>query len=164
MHNEQFILSYLPIISKLANKYQNKFHDYEELYSEGQLLLLEYLHKNTSNENLKRRVYAYIKGRLIKLSEENKDVAYILDCKPEDIAVYIDSLPPESHFELHKAMDSLKAQEKDVVSRYYGFLGNKETLRQIGRRYGVTGSYMGMVKRKAEAKIERKIRKSGVKV
>ena len=40
--------------------------------------------------------------------------------------------------EFHKMLDSLSEKEKSIIMRRIGFDGNKETLQEIGMRYGIT--------------------------
>ena len=40
--------------------------------------------------------------------------------------------------DFNKMLDSLSEKEKSIIMRRIGFDGNKETLQEIGMRYGIT--------------------------
>lgn len=159
MFDVKFIEEYLPTIEGLATKYQNEYHDYDELFSEGQLVLLEYLIKNKddSRENLKGRLWSVINHRLRKLSEETNNAENIVDLTKisySNIILDVGSL--------YEAISSLKEREQEVISKYYGLNTNKQTLEEIGEFYGITKCRVKNIRKYAEYKIKQYLHNKGI--
>ena len=155
MLDSKLIAEYLPTIEGLAKKYENDYHDYDELYSEGQLVLVEYLTKNSndSRANIKGRLWSVINHRLRKLSKE-VDEYRDFDVNGDMIDL-ISRDPPNMDFtDLYNAINSLKEREQDVIKRYYGFDTNKQTLEEIGQTYNISKVRVKTIRQYAEYKIK----------
>lgn len=159
MIDEIFVEECLPIVSRFAKQYENEYHSYEDLYSEGSLLLIEYIaNENYTKSDLKYNIYRYIKRTLKKIS---KTIDTNIDYNVNIENVIVNPVKVSTLKLIHRAINELSIRERDIICRYYGFNTNNETLESIGKSYGITRSRVDQIKCTAERRIKIHLNRQG---
>lgn len=98
--------------------------------------------KDKARKYFKNIHYLYVENTLGSRLEEIDVI-----CDPEKIVeiVEFENLKKD----LSENLERLNSRERIVIERYYGFIGEEETLEEIGRRYGVTQERIRQILAKA---------------
>lgn len=152
MYNEKFIEQCMPHLVELANKYANNYYLCEDLLSEGQLYLLEYL-KNKQEYSCNEDFYQSL----------DKKLNYIVNGCPKNLDYY------EQHYKLsnEKLYDLIKKNlsptEHKIIIEYYGFDGSCKSIKELSIKYNVSERDIIDVRCSAEDKIKKCFSKCGIK-
>lgn len=151
MYDQFDVSKYLSTVEKLAKRYANSYHDFDELFSEGQLALVEYLNKEDgSRPNLTGRLYSVIKNRITSLANIIDDnIDYNID---------ITSIQDISHIDselLNDALNSIKDRERDIICKFYGLYTTKLTLSEIAEEYHISKSRVKDIRNCGENRMKR---------
>lgn len=154
MYDEQLIKNFMPKLQHLASKYANDTYDEDELLSEGQIYLLEYLanKQNCTDKDLCNKAYASVNNRLKTFTTKNiPDKIALNEC---EISI---SLSPicDSDKLIQLLENILTDKEFIIITEYYGILSNQKTCNEIAKYFGVSGSRISEIRRRAEYKIRR---------
>lgn len=154
MYDEKLVRDFLPTVYKLAQRYENEYVDVDELYSEGLLVMTEYLKFNKRKKNnpsdIKQGLYYVVRRRLDKLSHSMDDNRCDVDidlCYSNIIYINLQGL----YDILSKALTS---REHDIINRIYGIYGKSETYQQIANDYDLTCERVRQISREALHKIK----------
>lgn len=148
MYDEDFVKSCIPIIESLANTYKNDYHDYDELFSEGQYRLITYLNNRTSvtKGNVWNNLTYHLR-RFANTRDDNIDYSIHIDdiiCKPKNSQINL----------LNDALDSLTEREQDIVNKFYGITTNKYTLEQLAKEYKVNKERIRQIVKRSMEKMK----------
>lgn len=164
MYNEQIIENLLPKISKLAEKHSNEYCDQDELFSEGQLYLVEYLYKRRSEankQNIEANAYKAISHRLKQFADKN--VKTRSDEESLSDIVTFNTIPVYRDIEFIELLRTiLSERELIVIERYYGLNTYKSTFDQIGKDLQCSAETVRLTTRKAEHKIRTYLKKNNI--
>lgn len=131
MYDEDFIKSYLPTIDRLARKYENEHCSYDELYSEGQYILILYLHNNKNFTS--DALYSSIKYKLKRMSEITPEKTIDINTIFYNYRSYIDT-----NFVKTILKNCLNDKEFDIITRKYGINSETQTLLDISKDYHIS--------------------------
>lgn len=157
---DQFNVSkYLITVEKLAKSYANDYHDFNELFSEGQLALVEYLNKEDgSRPNLTGRLYSVIKHRITSLANTIDDnIDYNVDIN----SIIQDTSHIDSEL-LNDALNSIKDREKDIICKFYGLYTTRCTLSEIANEYHISKSCVKDIRKRGEKGIKQYLSSCGI--
>lgn len=159
MYDQFDIEKYLSTIRTIAEKYANDYHDADELFSEGQLTLVEYLKKETGSNrpNLKGRLYSVIKNKI-------KSLASTVDTHIEyDVDVYDIRKQPNVNINLlNDALNHIKERERDVICKYYGLYSEQMTLEEIAEQYHISKSRVKDIRHSGENRMKKYLNDIGI--
>ncbi|MBQ8218246.1 MAG: hypothetical protein IJZ79_02980 [Bacilli bacterium] len=158
MYDENIIINLMPKLKKLAAKYANEQHDEDELLSEGQLYLLEYLANKQNAENreqLSHKAYVSVNNRLKTFtSKPIEDTVALNDC----VIVISHYMSCDSEKLIALIKDILSDKEFNIIMDYYGMYSNGKTCEEIAKEFGLSGSRISEIRRHAEYKIRHNFR------
>lgn len=141
------IKKYLKIIDKYAKYYENKHHDYDELFSEGQFKLIEFLDTNPVNtdHNIRRAIYTTIKNLASTVDDY---IDYSVDMNI--LAKRIKIVP---HDTIHKLFYGLSDREKDILTKRFGTYGPILSIKEIAKIYNLSDGRIRQILNKTMEKI-----------
>lgn len=163
MYDEAFITQFMPKLKYLAEKYTNENYDENDLLSEGQIYLLEYLsskQQNLNKHNLSKLVYDSVDRRLKTFV--NRKVDDNTEPLTENIVEITLNrvLKVEELIQLLK--DTLTDREYTIITLYYGIVSDEKTIKDIAKMYKVTQERIKQIKVRAEKKIKTKLGENGI--
>lgn len=159
MFDEKFIEEFMPSLMTLVKKYANEEHDEDELLSDGQLSMLEYLSKHCKSENLKYNLYRHLDNKLKKISEQHNEDQVNVDVD-KIIIVKVSDYNIEDVLDIMR--DCLSTREFDIVTSFYGIYTTDKTCRQIADEFNMDLERVKWLKKRAEMKIKKACDKSGI--
>lgn len=154
MYDEKFIEQCMPQLVELAKKYANHSHDCEDLLSEGQLYLLEYL-KNKQEYNCDTTEF---------YQSLDEKLNYIVNGYPKTIDYYeqLYKISNERLYDLIKK--NLSPTEHKIIIEYYGFCGKCKSTDELSKEYKVPKCDIIDIKCNAEDKIKKCFIKCGINI
>ena len=158
MFDEKFIEEFMPSLMTLVKKYANEEHDEDELLSDGQWSMLEYLrsHKD-DNKNLKKNLYASLENKLRKISEKHEEEKVSFDSIQ---FVTVKTIDPEKFIERIK--ECLNNKEFKILTDYYGVFTNSKTLKEIAKESNASEEHIRWTIKYAENKIRKSFKNCGI--
>lgn len=128
--------------------------DHDDLFSEAQMYLMEYLlTEPVIDKNFKKNMTLYIRRKMSNYVTAKKE---ILD-NQVDITHIIyfdksfDSLNVEQFLLAIRAV--LNEREFDILTKYFGIYGTPKTQVDIGKEYNITANRVGQIIHNSERKI-----------
>lgn len=170
---EKLIMHNLRLVAHITKKYQSSPEDMEDYISIGIIGLMKaidtfdagrgrlatYACRCIENELLMMLRSKKKNAKEVSLyepvgtdKEGNEIQIYDLCTEKDDILLTLERR--ETIEALRKAMESLHEREKDVLIRRYGLYGEKEeTQQEVGKRYGISRSYVSRIEKRALLKL-----------
>lgn len=161
MFDEKFIEEFMPSLMTLVKKYANEEHDEDELLSDGQMAMLEYLSNadRLKNKNLKRNLYHSLDLKLklasAKHEDENKvniGLVSFMDIRTYDSDKFIEAIK-----------ECLNKREFDILTSYYGIFTYSKTLEAIAKEKHMTSQGVHWIIRTSEDKIRKSFEENGIR-
>lgn len=160
MFDEKFIEEFMPSLNTLAKKYANEEHDEDELLSDGQMAMLEYL-SNTDrlkNKNLKRNLYHSLYLKLKRASAKHEDEKVNIELVSSmDIRTY------ESDNFIDAIKECLSKREFDILTSYYGIFTYRKTSIAIAKENHITSQGVLWIIHTSKDKIRKSFEKNGIR-
>lgn len=166
----------LRLVAHIAKKYQNVDEDMEDLISIGTIGLIKaidsfdagkgklstYASRCIDNELLMLLRAKKKTSREVSLYEpigtdrEGNEISF-LDIIEQDQVDVVDRMEAEDKLKKLKGLvtDRLSDREREIIMMRYGLLGGREiTQREIGRRLGISRSYVSRIEKRALEKLK----------
>lgn len=166
----------LRLVAHIAKKYQNVDEDMEDLISIGTIGLIKaidsfdagkgklstYASRCIDNELLMLLRAKKKTSREVSLYEpigtdrEGNEIS-LLDIIEQDQVDVVDRMEAEDKLKRLKGLvtDRLSDREREIIMMRYGLLGGREiTQREIGRRLGISRSYVSRIEKRALEKLK----------
>ncbi len=166
----------LRLVAHIAKKYQNVDEDMEDLISTGTIGLIKAIDSFDAGKG-KLSTYASrcIDNELLMLLRAKKKTSRevslyepigtdregneinLLDIIEQDQVDVIDRMETEDKLQRLKGLvaERLSDREREIIMMRYGLLGDREiTQREIGRRLGISRSYVSRIEKKALEKLK----------
>lgn len=159
MFDEKFIQDFMPSLIKIVKKYANDEHDEDELLSDGQLSMLEYLSGHCKSKNLKYNLYRHLDNKLKKISEQHNEDQVNVDVD-KLVIVKVSDYNIEDVLDIMR--DCLSTREFDIITGFYGIYTTDKTCRQIADEFNMDLERVKWLKRRAEMKIKKACDKRGI--
>ena len=159
MFDEKFIQDFMPSLIQIVKKYANDEHDEDELLSDGQLSMLEYLSGHCKSKNLKYNLYRHLDSKLKKISEQHNEDQVNVDVD-KLIIVNVSDYNIEDVLDIMR--DCLSTREFDIITSFYGIYTTDKTCRQIADEFNMDLERVKWLKKRAEMKIRKACDKSGI--
>ena len=159
MFDEKFIQDFMPSLIQIVKKYANDEHDEDELLSDGQLSMLEYLSGHCKSKNLKYNLYRHLDNKLKKISEQHNEDQVNVDVD-KLIIVNVSDYNIEDVLDIMR--DCLSTREFDIITSFYGIYTTDKTCRQIADEFNMDLERVKWLKKRAEMKIKKACDKSGI--
>ncbi|MFO7898336.1 MAG: sigma-70 family RNA polymerase sigma factor [Planctomycetota bacterium] len=140
----------LRLIVKLARQHTGDVVHIEDLISEGNLTLMRAVDKFDFTRGTRFSTYAtwsVVKRFARVVPEENYRIGTyvtgaeeVIKVQPDGITAKLERKENLAHVraQLDKVMDQLTDREQEILRRRFGLAGSPETLKQIGKRLGIT--------------------------
>lgn len=159
MYDETFIKEFMPSLMTLVKKYANCEHDEDELLSDGQMAMLDYLSKeeHCKNKNLKKNLYESLNRKLKNISEKHDDNKVEFDSVTFRV---IKTYDPEKLVEYIK--ECLTDREFDLLTGYYGIFTHNKTLETLSKECNLTRERVRWIIHSSENKIRKSFEKNGI--
>ena len=159
MFDEKFIQDFMPSLIQIVKKYANDEHDEDELLSDGQLSMLEYLSGHCKSKNLKYNLYRHLDNKLKKISEQRNEDQVNVDVD-KLVIVKVSDYNIEDVLDIMR--DCLSTREFDIITGFYGIYTTDKTCRQIADEFNMDLERVKWLKKRAEMKIKKACDKSGI--
>ena len=159
MFDEKFIEEFMPSLMSLVKKYANEEHDEDELLSDGQMAMLDYLSKeeHCKNKHLKKNLYESLNRKLKNISKKHDDTKVDF----ESISfVTIRTYDSDKFIETIK--ECLNEREFDLLTGYYGIFTYSKTLEALAKEKHIAKERVRWIIRKSEDKIRKSFEKNGI--
>ena len=156
MYDDELIIKFMPKLQKMAAQYANDQCDEDELVSEGQLMLLEYLsnRQDIPNNILYNKAYNSVSKRLktFATSKLNNaiDTVSLNDCIIMVSQHY--ACDPEKLLQLLENI--LTEREFTIITNYYGIISDEKTCEELTKMFDLSISRISAIKRHAERKLK----------
>ena len=155
MYNEQLITSFMPKLIKLAEKHADLQLDFDDILSEGQIYMLDYLQKHQNEQVDEHNLYCSVDHRLktfVTNKKKKKDEENLI---PIDTVIVIDtahnSERVESFLSLIKSF--LTEREFDIIAKSFGVYTTDATFADIAKEYNLSANRIKQIRDKAIVKI-----------
>ena len=155
MYNEQLITSFMPKLIKLAEKHADLQFDFDDVLSEGQIYMLDYLQKHQNEPVDEHNLYCSVDHRLKTFVTNKKKKKDEEDVIPIDTLIVIDtdhnSEGVESFLSLIKSF--LTEREFDIIAKSFGVYTISATFADIAKEYNLSVNRIKQIRDKAIVKI-----------
>lgn len=155
MYDEKLIMSFMPKLNKLANKYVNLQHDFNDVFSEGQLYMLDYLQTHQNEQINEHNLYCSVDHRLKTFVTNNKKKKDKENVIPIDAVIIIDAVHNSERIEsfLSLIKSFLTEREFDIIAKSFGVYTISETFADIAKEYNLSANRIKQIRDKAIVKI-----------
>ena len=167
---EQIIMKNMPLVKSLAWKFSKNKDIYNDLVSEGEIVLCRCVDKFDSNRGSKFSSFLYpsLKNAYIKYMKEcreryeneqcfsNISIDYNYDPEANEGSLNVDE---EILEKLRVELKNLNEKEQYILRHYYGLYGeNMESLQELATDWGCSRESIRMYKRRTLEKLREKIK------
>lgn len=160
MFDEKFIEEFMPSLMTLVKKYANEEYDEDELLSDGQMAMLEYISDTDrlKNKNLKRNLYGSLDSKLKLTSAKHEDENKV---NIESVSFIVIRTYDSDKF-IKAIKDCLNKREFDILTSYYGIFTYSKTLEAIAKEKHITRAGVCWIIHESEDKIRQSFEKNGI--
>lgn len=160
MFDEKFIEEFMPSLMSLVKKYANEEHDEDELLSDGQMAMLEYLSNadRLKNKNLKHNLYTSLDAKLKRASAKHED-----ENKVDFESISFVTIRTYDSDKLIEAIkECLNEREFDILTSYYGIFTYSKTLEALAKEKHIAKERVRWIIHTSEDKIRKSFEKNGI--
>lgn len=157
--DEKFIEEFMPSLMNLVKKYANEEHDEDELLSDGQMAMLDYLSnkEHCKNKNLKKNLYESLNRKLKNISTTHDDNKVEFD---EVTFGVIRTYDPDKLIDYIK--EFLTDREFDLLTSYYGIFTYRKTLETLSKEFKLSREGVRWIIRRSENKVRQAFEENGL--